>query len=134
MKRFDDWHQRLRAYIETTRNVPYQLPAHDCAHWVAGAIEAMTGIKLSDADYPYHTEAEAQQQMEKHGGLVAIFSALLGVEMRGPNNAHQGDVVYWHPSPDIESVGICVGDKFCLPGDTGLVFYPLHEAQGSWRI
>lgn len=47
--RLRDWRPRLVAYLETVREQPFVYGQHDCALFVAGAVQAMTGEDLATA-------------------------------------------------------------------------------------
>lgn len=137
MKRYDAWFENLSAFIDATRITPYAVATNDCVHWCARAIYAMTGadvVQEHAALFDYGDAASMQTTLQSMGGLRQAVETVLGQSARGPNNARMGDLVYFHPKPDAEAVGICLGQMFVLPGDNGLSFIPMRLAEASWRV
>ncbi|MDE2101227.1 MAG: hypothetical protein KGL39_28535 [Patescibacteria group bacterium] len=136
MKRAPEWFKDLSAFIASTRNVPYAVGTNDCVHWTARAIQAMTGnVPAGFVDLcTYTDEAEMLALKDKMGGLRNAVSTVLGAQPLPGNHARIGDVVYFHPAPDVETVGICVGAEFVCVGDEALNFFKLRKAEACWRV
>lgn len=137
MNRVESWSQKLTAYVNQTRDMKYAIGTNDCVHWCARAIEVMTGENLLDTDpsfFDYTDEATMQATIKRLGGLLRAVETYLEQPARGGNNARRGDLVYFHPQPSLEAVGICLGTQFVLPGNNGLEFVPMRLAEASWRI
>lgn len=69
---------RLMAYVEASMDTPavWGRDGSDCSSWVARWIEAERGVRLDMPDY--RDEAQARVVMADAGGLVNVWSDILG--------------------------------------------------------
>ena len=48
MKRLEDWPERLAAFVEARRAMPFRWGQNDCALFAADAVAAVTGVDLAE--------------------------------------------------------------------------------------
>ena len=111
--RLPDWQTRLAAYFDENAGRPHQYGAFDCALFVAGAVEAMTG---KDFGAPfrgkYRSAAGSIRALREFGAgdLPATLTAALGPP--GPLAfGHRGDVCLYG-----ETCGILAADHGVFVG------------------
>lgn len=104
------WEQRLHHYLA---NLPggFVYGRQDCAHFVVGAIEAMTGTRVGqELLNHYRTKTGALRLIKKHGGLPAAVCSVLGDGI-AVNYAQRGDIVYMDGDDTIGALGVCLGEQ-----------------------
>lgn len=130
MTRLNDWPERLAAFMDERRNVPFQFGIHDCSTFAADAVAAMTGERLQ---IPVADSPEAYARLVRdQGTLRDMAEALLGESIH-PAYAQRGDVVLLEMG-ERETLGICVGAEIAGPGADGLALAPMSMALLAWRI
>lgn len=109
--RYPDWRARLEAYFRQVGREPFAWGRHDCALFLAGAVEAMTG---EDYAAPfrgrYKTPLGAQRVLRKEGfeSLAAVASAHL--KEIPPAAARVGDGALVRVE-GIEALGVVQGPR-----------------------
>lgn len=139
LRRLPLWPDRLVAYVESRRTMPFAWGPHDCFTFVTGAIEAITGTALYPATW---TDAlSAVREIEKHGSYEAMISSVLGPPSQNWREARRGDVVLAEAEEGTRRAAIwrrpsmlCLGATLCGPGVDGLAFKPLTDAVTVWRV
>lgn len=128
------WESALADYIESKRTTPFDYASNDCAKFVAGAIEAMTGDRPG-VEYlsKYSTQHGSESLLKKSNGLRSICEQLGGPMRTDMLFIRVGDVVMLNHA-DRLVLAICLGRKAVLPGPNGLVFPDIDQAVGYWRI
>jgi hypothetical protein len=133
MKRHASWPEDLARVVDARAQTPFQWGEHDCCLFAADGVAAMTGVdparELRDT---YHDARGAAKLLEARGGIAAIATAALG-EPIATLLAQRGDVVLIEAGRGL-SLGVCVGAAVAVPGDGGLVFFALEQAQLAWRV
>ncbi|MCQ9615946.1 hypothetical protein L1889_03865 [Paenalcaligenes niemegkensis] len=126
MERYDDWPEKLAAFIETRRERVFSWGSQDCALFAADAVIEMTGVDLAKELRGYRSARGAANRIKKAGGMRSFASSL---SEKHPGLAQRGDVVL----VDIdgrETFGVVLGNGFwCGPGIEGLVFRPMNEVE-----
>jgi hypothetical protein len=93
MLRYNDWEPRLSEYLKSVMKTPFEYGTHDCALFVCGAIESMTGTDFSEGFRGnYSTPEEGKALLKKSG-----FDTPLGFLNRKfkkihPSKALSGDI------------------------------------------
>ncbi len=134
MKRLSDWHHRLSIYLGSVRQTPFAPGQMDCALFVAGAIEAMTGEDLSASFAGNYTTLKGGfKQLKKAGfrDLVALSEAHLSevpVSM-----AQVGDIALLS-SEDGLAFGLVQGEHIFVRHPDGQAVLPLLSAVRVFRI
>lgn len=93
--RKSDWEQRLNNYLSAHLDAKFEWGRIDCALFVAGAVEAMTGVDYG-AKFrgKYHDEAGALKAITEVGGaknIVVLMDDILPRRVR--SMVQRGDVV-----------------------------------------
>lgn len=130
MKRHNDWPERLAAFMDERRAMPFEFGTNDCSTFAADAVAAMTGerLQIPAADSP---QAYARLVRDQ-GTLAEMAEALLGEPIH-PAFAQRGDVVLL-VMDERETLGVCVGADIAGPGANGLALAPMSMAVSAWRI
>lgn len=128
--RLSDWEQRLSDYLISKRHEPFQYGKHDCAHFVAGAVEAITGENpMSDIAREYNSEFSSLRVLKELGfDNVEQFtdskftSILVGFAQTGDIALHDG------------SLGIVLGSKAVFASEIGYTFVDRSEWLNAWEV
>lgn len=129
LKRRGDWLARLSSYLLASRNQPFRLGDHDCALFVSGGIEAMTGIALGGEYRGRYTTYSGGLRLIRRAGFrdhFAFFAAHLPEHHL--SEAAPGDVVAI-PTPEGPGLGLVHGPAgvYALTR-TGCTLLPLAAA------
>ena len=129
-QRHSDWEQRLSDYLISKRNEPFQYGKHDCAHFVAGAVEAITCENpMADITKDYKTEIGSLRVLKELGfDNVEQFtdskftSILVGFAQTGDIALHDG------------SLGIVISSKAVFASEIGYTFVDRSEWSNAWEV
>ena len=134
--RLPDWPERLAAFIEARRDLPFEWAVNDCCAMAADAVLAMTGRDfLADFRGCYATEGQAEALMGP-GGLEAFLPRLMaafGAPELVPAEAQRGDVALIGLENQLVC-GVVTGPHIAAPGARGLAFVPLRRAAMAWGV
>src|SRR5690242_8272988 len=80
LKRYQDWPERLAAFVATMRDRPFAWGSWDCCLFVAAAIKEMTGVDFGEPFRAtgYNDEASAYAIVAEYGSTEALWNSLLG--------------------------------------------------------
>lgn len=137
--RLPDWPERLAAYIEQRRHVPFAWGDNDCASFAAGAVAAMTGLTVAEVlpeGWLWRDEAEARLRLLDLHGVRRACQRLLGKPVTGPAAAMaaRGAVVCVRIG-GLNTLGVAGGNlRWCAPGEQGLVWRPMAEVKLAWEL
>lgn len=135
--RLPDWPERLAGYLQACRAVPFAWGTQDCATFAAGAVSAMTGCRLSQLlPGTWGNDFEAARAVHLAGGLEQATALVLGdpITGRAARHACRGSVVLVTIA-DRPTLGIASGgQRWCGPGQVGLVWRPMAEVRTAWEI
>lgn len=136
MVRKEDWRRHLRTYIDGIRYEPYALGQQDCWLFVAGAIEAMTGVDLATPQRGKYKSAKGALSIMRRtkSRNMADFAALHLPEQH-PVQAQIGDVMAM-PTDDKFgfSLGVLNGERVLVVTPTGVDTRDRSEAVRSFRV
>src|SRR5690554_354752 len=90
MERYNDWPERLAAFVETRRARVFSWGSQDCALFAADAVLEMTGVDPAKGLRGYKSARGAANRIKKAGGMRALASNL---PQKHPGLAQRGDVV-----------------------------------------
>ena len=134
--RLPDWPERLAAFIEVRREVPFDWAVNDCCVLAADAVLAMTGRDfLAEYRGRYATEEQAEALMGE-GGITAFLPrvmAAFGAVAVPPAEAQRGDVALIGLENQLVC-GVVTGPHIAAPGARGLAFVPLRRATMAWGV
>lgn len=143
MNRLELWEGRLAIQITAARDKEYRVAVWDCSLWIAGCIEAMTGVDIRPAFVGNYTdEASSRVWMRDFagGGLVETATLILGrfgIEvLPSVRMAQRGDVVILDMPNHDDILGIVGLDGRCalFPAERGLAAIPLRSCKLAWRV
>jgi hypothetical protein len=131
-KRLPDWQPRLAALVSQRMRHPLVWGVHDCCLWAADAVLAVTGVDLAASlRGTYSTQAGADQQLHRLGGLVDICVQRLGPVVR-TQLAQAGDVGLATVG-NVRALVVCGGAHFLAAGADGLLPVPRQAVLRAWR-
>ena len=134
MQRLPDWPERLAAFIEARRHLPFAWGSNDCATFAADALLAVTGADaLGPLRGRWATEAQAQQVLGQLGGPAWAARRLLGRPLARAAAAPRGAVVCARMQGQ-PILGVHLGAFWCAPGARGLEFRPALEERLAWGL
>jgi len=132
--RQQDWAQRLAEYVGAVARTPYQPGVHDCALFVAGAVEVMTGVDHARGlRSKYTTVAGGMKQLKKRGYADHVDFVAQHHEEVPPLTAWQGDIAVV-PSPEGDAVGVVQGRFIYVVGVKGVGCLELKDAVRAFRV
>jgi predicted deacylase len=130
--RLPDWRTRLYAYLLSVEREPFQWGGHDCAHFAAGAVEAMTGRDLTE-DAGYSTAIGARRWLAARGMESVADLAAQHFEEIPVLQAQVGDLAVLPGDGDV-TLGVVTGDEVRALHPLGAVRSPLTEATRAFRV
>lgn len=129
--RYQDWPERLAAFIEERRYVPFAWGTNDCCMFAADALLAITGVDFADGLRTYTTELGAARIIKGAGGMSCLVK---GLDLKPVGFANRGDLVLCH-TENGETFGICTGDGlWCGAGRDAIAFRSMKEAFLAWGV
>lgn len=135
--RYEDWPERLAAFIESRFAVPFKWGQNDCALFACDAVKEMTGFDPGhDFRGKYKTAKGSLSALKKYGDgdLDKTATMIMGNPLQSPRFSQRGDMVLM-PSDLGPQLGICLGETaavVCVDG--GVVFKNMHDALKAWRV
>lgn len=130
MARKSNWEQELSDYLISKRHLQFQYGSHDCAHFVAGAVEAITGENpMSDITEAYDSQIGSLRVLKGLGfDDVEQFtdSKFTSIEI---GFAQTGDIVL-HDG----CLGIAVSSKAVFVTEVGYTFVDRSEWLNAWEV
>lgn len=134
--RYENWAERLAEYLSQMHALQFEQGQHDCGHFVAGAVQAITGVDHISAYHGHYTTVQGYLRLLKrdgHDSVAAYVSSVLG-EPIPVLAAQRGDVVMMLEG-ELEALGICDGTRaIFLNHDGGLAELPVERCQMAWRV
>ena len=128
--RKENWLECLNKYLDSVYNKPFEWGAHDCCHFSASCVEAMTG--KNPMKFKYKTKAGALRLIKKtplDKRLEKIFGKHIAVAA-----AKRGDIMYYI-FDDWPCVGVCIGQGSLFVGRAvgeGLILIPTLECEKAF--
>ena len=147
LDRFGDWEVRLHGYLTENQSRNFSYGEWDCALFVCGAIEAMTGIDPARwFRGRYHNRNEARAAMREACGTARFEEFFESMAERYHMKempisfARRGDMVFvYHEGRASLGIVGMDGQRCIILGETrrgiqGLGFVPLADAVRAWRV
>jgi len=134
--RKEDWRRRLGDYVRQVRAIQYAFGTQDCWLFVAGAVDAMTGIDHGARHRGrYKTARGALGIMRRAGAADMAEFAGLHFEPVAPVAAQIGDVMAI-PTDDAFgfSLGILNGERVLVVTPTGIDSRDRAEATRAFKV
>lgn len=130
MTRASDWEKRLTAYIGEKRAAPFEWGVNDCCHFVAGAVEAMTGENPMTEFTGRYDDNLGARVLLREIGAGTLEKAL---DERFPpipvGSAQRGDIAMLDGN-----LGIVMGNYAWFVSDDGLERCPLDLWDKCWSV
>jgi hypothetical protein len=121
--RVEDWQERLAAFVESVRDVPFEWSVNDCVTLAAGAVEAVAGFDpMAHHRGSYRDARTARLLIARSGGLEALVLGCGCFREATPAFASRGDVVLVEDESGEDSLRVCLGVELIGPGEFGLSF------------
>jgi hypothetical protein len=137
-----NWHIALADYLRSCESARFEYGRMDCGLFVAGAIQAVSGIDVAEA--VRGTYATRTQAFARIGALcgartveaVAVhLAARYGLREVGVAFAQRGDpVLLKHGRASRLGLIAMYGTEILAPGRVGLLRFPLDRATRAWHI
>lgn len=133
LSRHADWEARLVEYLRPIMSTPFAYGRNDCALFVAGAIQAMTGADLARGFRGYRSLAAGQRILSDKGfsDHVALAAALL--EEVPPSMAQAGDVAVVS-TDEGPALGLVQGECIYLLRRDGVGLLSILSAERAFRV
>lgn len=128
--RYSDWEVRLSDYISVKRDAPFEYGVNDCAHFVADAVQAMTGEDpMHELRGQYDSEFGSLRVMKEigQGSLEATVDAKFPEIEIG--QAQRGDIAFFDGS-----IGVIMGAFAWFVSDDGLERVPRSMWDKAWSV
>lgn len=133
-RRLRDWQSRLSTVVSAAARRPFAWGTHDCVHFAAACVEAVTGVPPLNAlrgAVVWRDERSALRALERGGGLAALAAQCLGAEV-SPGLARPGDVGLFDEG-EREALAVWLGAHWGAPGEHGLVRVRPEAVRRCWR-
>ncbi len=128
-----DWEAQLTAVLSNAEKMPFSYGLHDCGLFAADCVLAITGKDpAAEMRGTYGTEEEADALVARYGSLLALLTEKLGEPKKG-RGMEKGDIILFVLF-GIEHVGVCLGEKVALVGDTGLRRVSKSFCTHYWKL
>lgn len=131
------WPERLAAYLEERRHMPFAWGANDCVTFAAGGVAALLCVQL-DHLLPgrWHNARGAGYLLKQYGGVEAACITMLGEPVRGRRAATLGrGAVVCVDAGNGPTLGLMAGNgRWCAPGADGLVWRKAAEVAVGWEV
>jgi hypothetical protein len=128
-QRVSNWEQTLSDYLIAQRKKTFAYGSFDCAHFVAGAVEAMTGENPMAEIREYDSELGSLRVLKELGFddleqfMDSKFTSIL------VGYAQTGDIVL-HDG----SLGIVIGAKAVFATEIGYTFVDRSDWLNAWEV
>ena len=134
MRRLPDWRQRLKSYIDDNRSRQFKPGVHDCALFVAGGIEAQTGIDIAKPYRGrYKTEKGGLRKIKRDGYEDALAFAADHLDAGSIKNVVVGDVAVVETETGM-ALGIVGGPRIFVCKRDGLGTVPIDDAKQFFKV
>ena len=128
--RLSGWEQGLADYLISKRDLEFEYGIHDCAHFVAGAVEVMTGENpMSEITRDYKTEIGSLRVL-KGLGFESVEEFVDSKFNEIPVGfAQTGDIALFE-----DCIGIVISTKAVFVSEVGYTFADRSEWAKSWEV
>ena len=128
--RLQNWPHLLAEYIRARQSVPFTWGSHDCAHFAASAVSAITG---QYPEFPHYKTKRAALKLLAQKPLRERAGEILGPEIY-VSLAQRGDVIMFVDLATGPALGICFGENSFFTTTAGLVPVLTLTCLCAWRI
>lgn len=128
--RIQNWPHALAEYVRARHDMPFEWGVHDCAHFAAGAVAAITD---EYPQFPRYKTAHAALKLIAQKPLRDRAGEILGAEI-DVAMAQRGDVVMVIDSINGPSLGVCFGENSIFTSRRGLNQIQTSQCWCAWRV
>lgn len=128
--RLSTWENQLIEYIASKRHQSFEYGSNDCAHFVAGAVQAMTGEDpMPEMRGQYDSEFGSLRVLKEigEGDLESTMDAKFNAIEIGL--AQRGDIAFFDGS-----IGVVMGSFAWFVSDDGLERVPRSMWDKAWSV
>lgn len=128
--RLSGWEQGLADYLISKRDFEFEYGIHDCAHFVAGAVEVMTGENpMAEIARDYKTYIGSLRVLKGLGfdSVEAFVDSKFNEIPVG--FAQTGDIALF-----MDCIGIVISTKAVFVSEVGYTFADRSEWVKSWEV
>ena len=130
--RVPDWTEKLFAFVEARRSLPFAWGTNDCVMFAADCAIELTGVDPMTAYRgKYNDAAGAARVLRAADGFVVGVGKLLPAIAVA--EAQRGDWVLVR-NDGRPGIAVVIDDRCVGPGAVGLSFVPVSEATDAWRV
>lgn len=129
-ERVSNWEQTLSDYLISKRKEPFSYGSFDCAHFVAGAVEAITGENpMVGIEGSYDSQFGSLRVLKELGfdNLEQFMDAKFTSTLVG--FAQTGDIVLYDGS-----LGVVVGSKAVFATEIGYTLIDRSDWLNAWEV
>ena len=129
-QRKSNWEQELSDYLISKRYLPFQYGSHDCAHFVAGAVEAITGENpMADITDSYDSQIGSLRVLKRLGFDDVEQFTDSKFTSTSIGFAQTGDIALYDGC-----LGIVVTSKAVFVTEIGYTFVDRSEWLNAWEV
>lgn len=132
--RFENWEMILARCLREAEGKVFSWGEHDCCLWTADVVKAMTGVDYAmEFRGTYNTRAGAIRALIElaDGSLTKLLDVFFDrVEVA---YSQRGDVVVMFYD-DMETLGVCVGDRAAFVTKRGLIYISMQNVLRAWAV
>lgn len=130
-----DWRQRLHAYVAAAWRQPFDWAGANCGLFVAGAIEAMTGVDPAEAlRGRCGSAAAARRALRRLGYEDHVAMAAAWLAPCAPAESQVGDVAVVPTADGERALGLVAGHRVLVMRPEGLGSVGLLDACAAFRV
>lgn len=133
LARLPDWRGRLTSYLSEIAHRPFRPGKHDCALFVAGAVQAMTGHDFARGWRGYRTLEAGRGALARAGFDDHVAFAAAQLPEVAPSLARVGDVAVL-PADTGYALGIVQGEQVFAVRPQGMVTASRLEMMRAFRV
>lgn len=126
--RLPDWRKRLLVYLQAAARKPFEAGVHDCALFLAGGVQAMTGRDYAAAYRGQYTTTKAGLKLLRAAGFADhVDLAKSTLPAKAVSMGFEGDGAVIGDGP-VPALGIVQGAGIYVLRREGLGIVPLTVA------
>lgn len=129
-QRLSNWESNLSDYLISKRQDPFKYGVHDCANFVAGAVEAITGKNpMPKITKGYDSKIGSLRVIKSLGrdSLKQVVDDIFDPCLIG--FAQTGDLAFYDGS-----LGVVIASKAVFATEIGYTFVDRSEWSGAWEV
>lgn len=134
MTRLPDWRARLQTYLETVSRTPFKPGHNDCALFLAGGVEAVSGTDYAAPYRGRYTTLRGGLRVIRRAGFEDhVALARHHLTPKPISFAHVGDGAVVE-TPEGPALGIVQGSSVMVLREAGLGHVPLTAASAALEV